>query len=173
MENSMLRLKLVGIVYFIIQLVLISTSSAHQGESHQKEFNSTKPGKKAAQTVDKIGQLYSSRIQSIFEKSCYDCHGEIRKFPWYYQVPGAKQLIDSDRTEAKKHLDMRYGFPFKGHGSVKQDLKAIKDVILQESMPPLRYKILHWDSIMNKKEKEVVLEWVRTALNITAEEDNL
>lgn len=72
-----------------------------------------------------INESYIASVKPIFKNSCFDCHSSSTYYPWYSKVPGAKHLIESDISEAKEHLDMGADFPFKGHGSPKEDLEAI------------------------------------------------
>ena len=66
--------------------------------------------------------------------------------------------------EAKEHLDMREDFPFKGHGTPREDLKALKKTIDENSMPPLRYKLLHWHSGLDKDEMKLLTDWIEQSL---------
>jgi hypothetical protein len=79
-------------------------------------------------------------------------------------VPGAKQLIESDIAEAKEHLDMSADFPFKSHSVPKEDLKAIRDSLIEKTMPPFRYRIMHWSAGLSERERAVVLKWVEESL---------
>ena len=71
-----------------------------------------------------------------------------------------KGLIDSDIREAKKHLNISNGFSFDGHGSVVDDLDAVRDVIVHEKKPPLSYLILHSGSKLSSVERSEVLKWI-------------
>ena len=76
-------------------------------------------------------------MKPIFQKKCLACHGTGNTLPWYASIPGPKQLIQNDIKEAKKHMDMSQDFPFLGHGTPKDDLKALKKTIKKETMPPV------------------------------------
>ncbi len=106
-----------------------------------------------------INTEYLKKIQPIFEKKCFDCHGKVKNFPWYYVVPGVKQMIDYDIKEAKKHIDMSGNFPFISHESPLQDLQSLKEVAIENDMPPFRYLLGHWDAKLTDEEKQLLLEW--------------
>ena len=118
------------------------------------------------QKLENIDALYSQSIKSIFDNKCLDCHGGTPHFPWYHHLPLAKQLMDHDIKEAKEHLDMSGGFPFKGHGSPQEDLEAIEKTIKNKSMPPWRYWIIHWKCRLSKEEREEISNWVTQSLEI-------
>jgi hypothetical protein len=69
-------------------------------------------------------------------------------------------LIENDIAEAKKHLDMINDFPFGGHGTPFDDLKSLATTVLDDSMPPMMYKIAHEGSSLNNDEKLKILFWI-------------
>ena len=122
------------------------------------ESNATKENFKA------INTSYLQNIKPIFEVKCFDCHGTIETYPWYYNVPGIKQLMDWDMEEAKKHLDMSKDFPFVSHETPLKDLKSLKEVIEEGDMPPIQYVLGHWNSRLTKEEKKKLDEWVDASI---------
>lgn len=108
----------------------------------------------------KINEEYKSTIKPIFQKSCFDCHSNATTYPWYYKVPGVKQLIDSDIKESKKHLDFSNDFPFISHETPQKDLDAIGKAIKNGSMPPFLYQVMHRDSNLSKSEIKQVEKWI-------------
>lgn len=139
-------------------------ASAHKNHVHGKSAEKNMPA--VRENYDEINKSYISTIKPIFEKKCFDCHSQHPQLPWYSRMPLAKGLIHSDVTEAKKHLDMSGGFPFKGHGTPQEDLHAIKDSVEKNTMPPKRYKIMHWNSGINSSEAAKIYEWVESSLKI-------
>lgn len=144
----------------IVACVVVSVSFlaiAHEG--HHKKFESPPP---ETQTIlASINERYLSNVKPIFENKCFDCHGKQTRFPWYQQIPGVKQLIQSDMHEAKMHLDMESNFPFKSHATPIEDLAAIEKTITDNEMPPFRYRIMHSGSALTTEEKEKVHQWVQ------------
>ncbi|RYZ80652.1 MAG: hypothetical protein EOP04_25480 [Proteobacteria bacterium] len=73
-------------------------------------------------------------------------------------------MISTDITEAKKHLDLSDGFPFKGHGSPEEDLRAIDEVIRNKTMPPRGYRVIHQSEQLSHTEIKIIREWVAASL---------
>lgn len=147
---------------------------SHGGEKHDKSKSklSTKPEhdnltviKKDNLIVKKINQRYLSRVKTILKKSCFDCQGSNTTYPWYYKIPGIKQVIDGDIREAKKHLDFSNDYPFKSHEMPINDLKAISDSIQKITMPPFAYRIMHSDKKLSKEEIKIIQEWIDNSIN--------
>lgn len=147
----------------ILQVTLIPRiAKAHKGEVHNQRLKDKK--EQATESLKLASAQYLDSVQSIFKKSCFDCHGTASEMPWYYKVPGIKGMIDADMREAKKHLDMSKGFPFDGHGSVVEDLAAIEKSISEETMPPKNYRVMHPAAKLSDEEKKIISTWIKDSL---------
>ena len=111
-----------------------------------------------------IRERYLASVGAILEEKCADCHGGETELPWYSVLPGIKQLIQKDVAEGTKHLDLTGGFPFGGHGTAEDDLKALRKVAMENTMPPLKYKVLHWDSSLTQSDRERIRRWAEDGL---------
>ncbi|MBX7149555.1 heme-binding domain-containing protein [bacterium] len=129
-------------------------------------FQIVNPGP-GCETLEKINQSYLSTLKPVFMQKCLMCHADSsgQTHPLYVVVPPASWAVAGDIREAKKHMDMTFDFPFQGHGSPVDDLKALQKVTENSSMPPFKYKIMHWQSGLTAQEKKTVLEWVQNSLN--------
>ncbi|MCB9061512.1 MAG: heme-binding domain-containing protein [Halobacteriovoraceae bacterium] len=152
----------------VLLLLFILTTTfhvwGHGGEDHSKNVKqpkAVKPNVEIKEKYIRINQEYLKTVKPIFQKSCFDCHGNTTVYPWYYKIPGVKQLIDSDIKESKKHLDFSKGFPFVSHETPIKDLDAIGKSIKNDSMPPFRYLIMHGDKKLTKDEVKQVDKWIR------------
>jgi hypothetical protein len=120
---------------------------------------------KKFRTYELINSNYINSIKPIFARACFDCHSSHTQFPWYHSLPLIKKLLDDDIREGRKHIDMSEDFPFDGHGSAEEDLRAIKKSTDNGSMPPLKYWIIHFGTKLNKSEKELITNWIDESLN--------
>ena len=137
---------------------------AHNGVHHaHSNAEQVKSAPESKSVFEAINQEYLQNVKSILQRSCFDCHSQNTKFPWYHSVPLIGGWMEGDVREAQTHLDFTFGFPFKGHGTPEEDLKAIRDVIADESMPPWRYRILHGETKMTKEERERIIAWTRAS----------
>ncbi|MGE0527893.1 MAG: heme-binding domain-containing protein [Bdellovibrionales bacterium] len=118
--------------------------------------------------LEKINESYKREVKPIFQRSCFNCHSQSPRLPWYHSLPLIHRLLENDMKEAKVHLDFSNDFPFTGHGSPKEDLQAIAESIEDKSMPPFRYKIMHWKSALSEKERKLVLKWTTESRRLLA-----
>lgn len=167
----MKALKIVKSMIITLSVLVPSIILGHGGSTHEGtkilEVNSTKSinsNEDLQKIYQEINITYTQNVKPIFEKKCFDCHGKIEKYPWYYKLPGIKQLMDSDIKEAKKHLDMSKDFPFISHETPLKDLKSLREVIEENDMPPFQYVLGHWDSRLTKEEKKKLYQWVEDSL---------
>lgn len=164
-------MKLSATLLSLFVFALAATSSAHEGNNHKtsKKRVEARVAESEKVTYDKINETYIRDVKPIFQRSCFDCHSQSPRIPWYHSVPLVHGLIESDMREAKIHLDFSNDFPFQGHGSPKEDLEAIGKSVDEGTMPPFRYKVIHWGSGLSADEKKVILKWTGQSIQLLDE----
>ena len=115
---------------------------------------------KLSKVFEEINDAYRLQVKNTIVKKCFNCHGIPEAMPWYYVVPGVKQLIESDMKEAKEYVDMSNDFPFKGRGGPVRHLEELKEVVQGDEMPPFIYRIGHPNSTFTDEEKKALVQWV-------------
>lgn len=94
----------------------------------------------------------------IVHKKCMDCHSSQGKIPFYASFPFAKKLIETDiRLGIERfNLDGKLG----NSAFSELDLARLEGVLYSNSMSPMRYRILHWNSGLNSSEKDIIKKWI-------------
>lgn len=159
--------KILRKILTLITLTAGLLAVAHEGKKHAGHKKPVTVEEKSAYQI--INEHYISEVKPIFQKKCFDCHGTQTSFPWYRNLPGAKQLIQHDLEEAKEHLNMEPDFPFKSHATPVEDLDAVLDSSEKNEMPPFRYRVLHSGSSLTDEEKDKVRKWVQFAKDVLKE----
>ncbi len=137
-------------------------AQAHKGVDHGK---TPAVAKTVAPDINaEINAAYKPEIKKLLLRACGDCHSDQTKYPWYSNLPFVRQRIKEDIKEAKEHLDISGDFPFKGHGSPKEDLEAIRKVLVDDSMPPKSYIYMHWSDRLTESEKDKIHEWLSNSI---------
>ncbi len=158
------RFALFLLLGLIAQGSLAHEPSRHAGHVDEQRIETPESGP-SKKILDAINKQYVEEVRPIFRAKCFDCHSTETHYPWYYKLPGVRQLLDHDIREGKKHLDMTGGFPFKGHHTVKDQLKSIEKSVREGTMPLWRYRLLHWNARLTEEEKGVILQWVEDSQN--------
>lgn len=158
------------VIIFIALLFPLSRAYSHGDEDHSEAKMEAEVSEHSniddSAVILAVRKKYTANVAKIFESKCFNCHSGITNYPWYYKIPGIKQLIDADIEEAREHLDMSDGYPFKGHGSTPlADLKALKKVVAEESMPPWYYTPFHDNSKLNENEKKIINNWIDESIS--------
>src|SRR5579875_230194 len=93
-------------------------------------------------------------VSLLLQGSCADCHTpNLTRYPIYFELPIARDIIGKDIKEARQELI----------GEEPLDavqLGRLKEVIEDGTMPPLRYKLMHWNAGFSQKDRQTLLSWI-------------
>lgn len=158
MRKSVVAKRLLSAVWAMILLIGLS-AFAHEVHEYAVPAQAS-----TAAALKAINGRYLQEIKPLFQAACFDCHSSVTRYPWYHAIPGMRQLIDSDIREAKTHIDMTDDFPFAGHHSPMESLESIRATMQKNTMPPLRYRLMHGAARLSEAEKMKIFQWVEQGL---------
>lgn len=103
-----------------------------------------------------------STVAKVLQNSCADCHGVgMASYPIYFQFPLAKTVIERDINEAQAVFKFNRA-QLRGEESFSAvDLAKIAAAIGDGSMPPMRYKALHWNAAVDGELEKPVLAYIK------------
>jgi cytochrome c len=91
------------------------------------------------------GAKIPANAKAVLVAKCADCHSSETRWPVYARVAPGSWLIERDIVEARKKMDLSR---WEQTPADQQEVLAAK--IVQEAksgdMPPLQYRLLHWDA---------------------------
>lgn len=98
-------------------------------------------------------------IQNILRTSCYDCHSNNTKYPWYNKIQPASWLLEDHIKEGKEELNFS---EFRAYSKRRQKskLKSISSQIRDDEMPIWSYTLIHRDAKLSENDKKLMMEWV-------------
>ncbi|MBA4167052.1 MAG: heme-binding domain-containing protein [Chitinophagaceae bacterium] len=101
-------------------------------------------------------------VANIFKSSCYDCHSNNTRYPWYVNIQPLGWIMDRHVNTGKENLNLN---EFTTYSKRKQanKLKAIANSIRDGSMPLASYTILHHDAKLRQYQKDLVIQWAMNA----------
>lgn len=102
----------------------------------------------------------SDEISSVLKESCYDCHSNKTKYPWYSNVAPISWAVQNHVVEGREHLN------FSEWGSYSEEKKIsiaeeCAEEIEENEMPLKGYTIIHSGSDLTVSEKEMLIEWFK------------
>ncbi len=108
---------------------------------------------------DIVGQSsLPSDVRAVLERSCFDCHSNRTRWPWYSQVAPASWLVIDDVNQGRKHLNFSEWEGYK-IGRRLSKLESLMGQVDRGTMPPKTYLLLHGDAALSATEKTLVSGW--------------
>ena len=101
-------------------------------------------------------------VSVILKNSCYDCHANYTRYPWYMNIQPIGWLMADHIKEGKSDLNFS---EFGNYSKRKQTnkLRNIETTIMEGEMPISSYTALHRNAKLNEAEKKLISEWVSAA----------
>ncbi len=110
-----------------------------------------------AQTDDVV---FAKALNALGTK-CVNCHTPEYTLPFYAKFPVAKQIIETDIRQGTRFINyLEELFPPGKTPVSEPTLAKTEAVLLESSMPPLRYIALHWNGGLNAEERNNVFAWI-------------
>ena len=111
--------------------------------------------------LNEIGKHYNvpENVQTILKQSCYDCHSNNTRYPWYANIqPVGWWIHYSHVNDGKGHLNFsEYG----GYTEkkAKHTFEEITDEVREGEMPLGTYTFLHPDAKLSADQTKTLLDW--------------
>lgn len=85
--------------------------------------------------------------------TCFDCHSNETRWPWYSNLALASWLIYRDVEEGRHHIN------FSDWGrQEEQHADEFEEVFEENSMPPAQYLLLHPEARLSTEEKQKLFD---------------
>ena len=111
-----------------------------------------------------------SDVKAVLERSCYDCHSNETRWPWYSRVAPVSWLVVRDVHEGREHLN----FSTWGALSTSElvdEMEELWEEVEEEEMPLWFYLPLHPEARLSADDRALLLEWAKGEQR-APEEDN-
>lgn len=97
-------------------------------------------------------------IKAILKKSCFDCHSNEAKYPWYSNIAPVSWMISRHVNNARSLVNFS---TWESYTQEKKD-KKIKEVFrtVYAAMPLPSYLYMHDEAQLSKEERALVREWI-------------
>ena len=96
-------------------------------------------------------------IMTILKRSCYDCHSNEVKEPFYYNVAPMSWLVQLHVKNGRKVVNFSQWNSYDKKKQFKIVDKLPKSIIIRMPMPS--YLWLHQDASMSADEKKLLTKW--------------
>ena len=105
-----------------------------------------------------------ANVGDVLKTSCYDCHSNSTRYPWYAQIQPFGWLLASHVSDGKKDLNFS---EFASYSKRRQlsKLKAVHNSIKDGSMPLSSYTFLHRDAKISAADKRMMMQWTTRTID--------
>lgn len=105
----------------------------------------------------------NDNVASILKESCYDCHSNNTKYPWYANVQPVAWWLADHVNEGKKELNFS---EFATYTAKRQRKKfnEIMDEVKEGEMPLKSYTVIHGNAKLTTEQKDALTKWCEESL---------
>lgn len=103
-------------------------------------------------------------VQAIFEKSCYDCHTNNTRYPWYANVQPVAWWLNDHVKEGKKEINFDEFATYVPRRQYKK-LEEIIEQVKEGEMPLSSYTVIHREAALSSEQKLAITAWANGAID--------
>ena len=122
---------------------------------------STVPPGQSFEKTEKV----PANVAAILKVSCYDCHSNNTRYPWYSELQPGAYFMAQHIKEGKEELNLDE-FNDYSKRRKKAKIKSIINQIEKEKMPLKSYLLLHPDAGLTPNKKKVLLQFFQSELEL-------
>ncbi|MDP1830269.1 MAG: heme-binding domain-containing protein [Archangium sp.] len=101
-----------------------------------------------------------AEVATLLKRSCYDCHSNETKWPWYSQVAPVSWLVSKDVNDGRKHLNFSEWQGYEEGRKLKK-FKEVAEEVDEGEMPMAIYLPLHPEAKLTDAEKKLLVDWAK------------
>lgn len=109
-------------------------------------------------------------VKQLLEVSCYDCHSNRTRYPWYAQVQPTGWWLAKHIEDGKSQLNFSAFGAYSEHRRA-QKLLAVSDEALGGTMPLKSYTWIHRDARLSAAQAQLLSDWAETLAEEIEEEN--
>ena len=100
----------------------------------------------------------SNQVLNILQNSCYDCHSNNTRYPWYSFIQPGAWWMASHIKNGKAMLNFSQ-FGDLSNRKQQSKLQGIANQIKDNEMPLSSYRLLHKNAILTTEQKTILINW--------------
>ena len=102
-------------------------------------------------------------VTNILKRSCYDCHSNETRWPWYSNIAPISWLIADDVDHGRSHVNFSE-WPAEDPKKVRKILDEVCEVVEEGEMPLEAYVWLHPSAKLSEQDVATICEWTEQAI---------
>lgn len=105
-------------------------------------------------------------IAKIITTSCYDCHSNETKYPWYSSIAPTSWFLQNHIKEGRKHLNFSTFAMYEPKRQIKK-MEECVELIEKQEMPLESYYIGHQDAKITDLQRQELIKYFKRAIEDT------
>jgi len=99
-------------------------------------------------------------VKLILKESCFDCHSDTTRYPWYFNVTPVNYWMDYHIKDGKKHFNFS---KWEGNSVKRKDHKfeELIEMVEEKEMPLPSYTWTHSQAKLSDDQTKAVLDWAK------------
>lgn len=122
---------------------------------------STVPAGQSFERTEKV----PANVATILKVSCYDCHSNNTRYPWYSELQPGAYFMAQHIKEGKEELNFDE-FNDYSKRRKKAKIKSIISQIEKDQMPLKSYLLLHHDADLTPEQQKVLMQFFQSELEL-------
>ena len=102
----------------------------------------------------------SENISTLLQESCYDCHSNNTRYPWYNKVQPVAWFLENHIKDGKEELNFNEWDTYTNRRK-NSKLKSIISQIKDDEMPLASYTLIHKDANLSNSEKTLIIDYMK------------
>ena len=97
-------------------------------------------------------------VRAVLKASCYDCHSNNSKYPWYNSIQPVAWYLADHIKEGKKEINFNEFASYK----IAKQYRKLEEIINQvemDEMPIESYTLIHGGTKLNVAQKSMIINW--------------
>ncbi|MBU2950033.1 heme-binding domain-containing protein [Tamlana agarivorans] len=137
---------------FLALLVLVVIAQFFGPEKNEGDLKSVEPF--LAETKP------PEDVKRILEATCYDCHSDVTRYPWYNNITPVNYWLASHVKDGKKHFNFS---DWVDNSTKRKDHKfdELIEMVEEKEMPLNSYTWTHTEAKLSNEQIEAVIEWAK------------
>ena len=100
-------------------------------------------------------------VKLVLRRSCYDCHSNETRWPWYTNIAPVSWLVANHVKEGRAELNFSQWSSYEPKKR-EHKLEEIEDEVREGEMPIGNYVWIHGDAKLSEADSKLVQEWAQT-----------
>ncbi len=102
-------------------------------------------------------------VEAVLRRSCYDCHSNETRWPWYSRVVPVAGLLAREVELGRKEVNFSEWTSYMP-ATRKRKLQWMERSLHERAMPPWTYRLLHPDAQLTDKDLTMLTQWIQSQL---------